>query len=59
VAVRSKASGRQTATLEVWGGAGGLITDQTPRQLAGEVAGVNRWHRTKTARLVRRHFNAY
>jgi len=28
VAVKSKASGRQTATLEVWGGAGGVIRHQ-------------------------------
>jgi len=63
VVVRSKASGRQTATLEVWGGAGGVIRHQQchrrPRQTAGEAAGVNRRQRTKTSRLVRRHFNAH
>jgi len=40
------ASGRQTATLEVWGGAGGVIRHQPPAK-------------TKTSRLVRRHFNAH
>jgi len=32
VAVRSKASGRQMATLEVWGGTGGEIRHQQCRQ---------------------------
>jgi len=54
---------RQTATLEVWGGAGGIIRHQQrrrrPRQSVGEAAGVNRRQRTKTSRLVRRHFNAH
>jgi len=63
VAVRSKVSGRQTATLEVWGGAAGVIRHQQrrqrPQQSAGEAAGVNRQQRTKTPRLVRRHFNAH
>jgi len=63
VAVRSKASGRQTATLEVWGSAGGVIRHQQrrrrPPQSAGEAAGVNLRQRTKTPRLVRRHFNAH
>jgi len=63
VAVRSKASGRQTATLEVWRGAGGVIRHQQrrrrPLQSAGEAAGVNHRQRTKTLRLVRRHFNAH
>jgi len=62
VAVRSKASGRRTAT-RVWGEAGGVIRQQQrrrrPRQSAGEAAGVNRRQRTKTSRLVRRHFNAH
>jgi len=46
VAVRSKVSGRQTATLEVWGGAGGVIRHQPPAK-------------NKTSRLVGRHFNAH
>jgi len=61
--VRSKASGRQTATLEVWGRAGGVIRHQQrrrrPWQSAGEAAGINRRQRTKTSRLVRRHFSAH
>jgi len=48
VAVRSKVSGRQTATLEVWGRAGDVIRHQPRRR-----------QRTKTTRLVRRHFNAH
>jgi len=63
VAVRSKASGRRTATLDVWGGAGGVIRHQhrrrRPQQSAGEATGVNCRQRTKTSRLVRRHFNAH
>jgi len=54
---------RQAATLEVWGGAGGVIRHQQrrrrPRQSAGEAASVNRRQRTKTSHLVRRHFNAH
>jgi len=61
VAVRSKASGRQTATLDVWSGAGGVIRHKQhrrrPQQSAGEATGVNCRQRTKTSRLVRRHFN--
>jgi len=56
-------SGRQTATVEVWGGVGGVIRHQQrrqrPPQSAGEAAGVNCQQRTKTSRLVRRHFNAH
>jgi len=63
VAVRSKASGIQTATLEVWSGAEGIIRHQQcrrrPQQSAGEAAGVNRRQRTKTSHLVRSHFNAH
>jgi len=63
VAVRSKASGRQTAPLEVWGGAGGVIRHQQhhrrPRQSAGEAVGVNRRQRTKTSHHICRHFNAH
>jgi len=54
---------RQMATLEVWGGAGGVIRHQQcrrrPRQLAGEAAGVSRRQRTKTPPLICRHFNAH
>jgi len=54
---------RETATLEVWGGAGAVIRHQQrrrrPRQSAGEAAGVNRQQRTKTLHLVRRQFNAH
>jgi len=54
---------RQTATLEVCGEVGGVIRHQQrrqrPRQSAGEAAGVNRWQRTKTSCLVRRHVNAH
>jgi len=49
-------------TLEVWGGARGVIRHQQhrrrPQQSAGRAAGVNRRQRTKTLHLVRRHFNA-
>jgi len=52
VAVRSKASGRQTAT-RVWGKAGGVIRHQQrrrrPRQSAAEATGVNRRQRTDMA----------
>jgi len=44
-------------------GAEGVIRHQQcrrrPRQSAGEAAGVNHRQRTKTSRLVRRHFNAH
>jgi len=45
--------------LMLWGVIRHQQHRRRPRQSAGEVAGVNRRQRTKTSRLVRRHFNAH